>query len=144
MPGRAPFRRPAACARQFLDNLAPFDRGAEYIALFPNALFGIHRDHLFTGVILPEAVDRTRELFDLYYFDEAAAAPAMEPLRQANARLWRTVFEEDLGVVEGLQRGRASPAFTGGVFSPVLEGPSHCFHRWVADGLLAPDGPRCG
>jgi choline monooxygenase len=38
-----------------------------------------------------------------------------------------------------MQRGRASPAFDGGVFSPVMETPTHCFHRWVAstmhDGL---------
>jgi choline monooxygenase len=45
------------------------------------------------------------------------------------------VFEEDVGVVEGMQRGRASPAFTGGVFSPAMEQATNAFHRWVAERL---------
>jgi len=39
-------------------------------------------------------------------------------------------------VVEGMQAGRASPAFTGGVFSPAMDGPTHCFHQWMARALL--------
>ena len=42
------------------------------------------------------------------------------------------VFGEDIGAVEGMQRGRQSPGFQGGVFSPVLDHPTHFFHQWVA------------
>jgi len=45
------------------------------------------------------------------------------------------IFQEDIGVVEGMQRGRQSPAFRGGAFSPVMDPPTHCFHKWVANGL---------
>ena len=36
-----------------------------------------------------------------------------------------------------MQRGRASPAYQGGAFSLAMDGPMHCFHRWVARQLLA-------
>ena len=35
-----------------------------------------------------------------------------------------------------MQRGRASPAYQGGAFSPAMDGPTHCFHRWVARQLM--------
>ena len=34
-----------------------------------------------------------------------------------------------------MQRGRASPGFTGGAFSPAMDGPTDCFHRWMAGAL---------
>jgi choline monooxygenase len=109
---------------------------AEYIALFPNVLFGIHSDHFYAVVLEPVGPERTREHFEIYYFDEAALGDDYADLRAANARQWMTIFEEDRGVVEGMQAGRASPAFAGGVFSPAMDGPTHCFHRWMAEALL--------
>jgi choline monooxygenase len=45
---------------------------------------------------------------------------------------WREVFVEDVAVCEGMQAGRASPAFDGGVFSPIMDVATHHFHQWVA------------
>ena len=50
---------------------------------------------------------------------------------------WREVFGEDVGVDEGMQRGRHSPALDGGAFSPVMDRPTHHFHRWVAGRMAA-------
>jgi hypothetical protein len=50
-----------------------------------------------------------------------------------NLESWRQVFSEDIFVVEGMQKARYSPAFTGGVFSAVMDVPSHHFHQWVAE-----------
>ena len=47
------------------------------------------------------------------------------------------VNEEDIFVVEGMQRGRLSPGFDGGKFSPVMDSPTHLFHAWVADKVEA-------
>jgi len=110
--------------------------GAEYLALFPNVLFGIHADHFYSVVLEPLAPDRTREHFEIYYFDDRALGDDFADLRATNTRQWRGIFEEDRGVVEGMQAGRASPAFGGGVFSPVMDGPTHCFHHWMAGRLL--------
>lgn len=106
---------------------------AEYISVFPNVLLGVHRDHAFAIILTPEAADRTVEKVHLYY-----SRPDTDPaLRAQNARLWKMVFEEDIFVVEGMQRGRLSPGFDGGRFSPVMDGPTHLFHDWVAGKLEA-------
>ncbi len=109
---------------------------AEYVALFPTALFGIHADHFYTVTLEPKGPGRTIEHMDIYYFADEALDEAHTEQRRANARLWQGIFEEDRFVVEGMQRGRASPAYRGGVLSPALERTTHCFYRWVATRLL--------
>lgn len=109
--------------------------GAEYVALFPNVLLGIHRDHFYSVRLEPLAADLTREHMEIYYVGEAPMGDDFARIRDANRRTWDRVFSEDIGVVEGMQRGRASTAFDGGVFSPAMETPTHCFHRWVASML---------
>jgi len=112
----------------FDDLPGAWDEAAEYIALYPNLLLGTHRDHAFVIVLLPEGPERTREMIHIYY-----AAPEIdEGMRRANAALWQQVFEEDIFVVEGMQRGRHARGFDGGRFSPVMDAPTHCFHAWAA------------
>lgn len=110
-----------------------WDTAAEYIALYPNVLFGVHRDHAYAIVLEPAAPDRTIEHVEIYYASDEMRSDAFAELRAANARLWQGVFREDVGVVEGMQRGRHGAAFDGGRFSPVMDAPTHCFHRWVAE-----------
>ena len=115
---------------------AAWDTAAEYISVFPNVLMGVHRDHAFAIVLHPAAIDRTVEQVHLYY-----AAPETDAgLRTANAALWKTVFEEDIFVVEGMQAGRRAPGFDGGRFSPAMDGPTHLFHDWVAARIEARRG----
>lgn len=102
--------------------------GGEYIAVYPNVLLGVQRDHWFVIVLEPIAQAQTREHIHLYY----ASANTDDALRQKNAGLWKEVFEEDIFVVEGMQKGRQAPNFDGGHFSPAMDGPTHCFHDWVA------------
>lgn len=115
---------------------AEWGRQAEYVALFPNMLLGIHKDHFYSVRIESLGLDRTREHMEIYYIGDGADDPAFAATRDANHAAWRSVFEEDIFAVEGMQRGRRSPAFGGGVFSPVMDTPTHCFHRWMADRLL--------
>ena len=112
----------------FPDLGAKWGAGAEYLAVYPNVLLGVHRDHGFAIVLQPEGPTATREAVHVYYAREDADAA----LRARNAAQWKTVFEEDIFVVEGMQRGRRAPGFDGGRFSPVMDGPTHCFHRWAA------------
>ena len=44
-----------------------WDTGAEYIAVYPNVLLGVHRDHTFALVLEPVALDKTVEHIELYY-----------------------------------------------------------------------------
>lgn len=110
-------------------------RVAEYVALFPNVMLGLHADHFYAVVLVPESHDRTREEMHIFYLDDAAGSDKYAESRRTTRDAWRAVFLEDVGVVEGMQRGRHSPAFAGGVFSPVMDPPTHCFHKWVANGI---------
>lgn len=115
---------------------ADLSRNAEYVALFPNLLLGIHIDHFFALWLEPLGPERTAEHLRLYFLEDGATDEACATARAATLEAWRTVFLEDVGVVEGMQLGRASPAFNGGCFSPVMDTPTHRFHRWVASRLL--------
>ena len=108
-----------------------WDAGAEYLSIYPNVLLGVHRDHAFAIILRPDGPEKTQEHVHLYYATETTD----DGLRQRNAALWKEVFEEDIFVVEGMQRGRKAPGFDGGRFSPAMDGPTHCFHKWAAAGL---------
>jgi choline monooxygenase len=110
---------------------------AEYLALFPNVLFGVHADHLCTVCLIPETASKTREVYEIYYAREESLGDDFAELRQANRKQWLKIFEEDRFVVEGMQRGRASPAYAGGAFSPVMDTPTHCFHKWEASAMVS-------
>ncbi|MFQ6548962.1 aromatic ring-hydroxylating oxygenase subunit alpha [Aestuariibius sp. 2305UL40-4] len=116
----------------FADLSDKWSEGAEYIALYPNLLLGVHRDQAFAIILEPRAKDRTIEHVALYYADAEVGTPAYETLRTRNAEMWHTVFAEDVFVVEGMQRGRHGIHFDGGRFSPVMDAPTHAFHAWVA------------
>ena len=107
-----------------------WDTGAEYIAVYPNVLLGVHRDHTFAIVLEPKALDDTREHIEIYYAKPPAELNA--DLIQKNSVQWKDVFIEDVFVVEGMQRGRQGIFFDGGKFSPAMDSPTHVFHAWVA------------
>ncbi|MBO6521357.1 MAG: aromatic ring-hydroxylating dioxygenase subunit alpha [Rhodospirillales bacterium] len=114
-----------------------WDEGAEYVALYPNVLLGVQRDMAFAILLDPVALERTVEYIEIYYAAPTETTPELDSLRASNAQLWKTVFEEDISVVEGMQKGRHGELFDGGRFSPVMDGPTHNFHQWVAAQLSA-------
>lgn len=117
----------------FADLSNKWDTAAEYITAYPNVLLGVHRDHAFAIILVPQGPGRTTEHVHLYY-----ATPDTDPgLRTRNTEQWKLVFEEDIFVVEGMQRGRHAPMFDGGRFSPAMDGPTHMFHDWVAGRMAA-------
>ncbi len=118
---------------QFADWPQEKTRHAEYISLYPNVLLGVQADHFFSIILQPQANNLTLEKLELSYVGDEACGEAFAANREAVLEGWRVVFEEDIFAVEGMQNGRKSPAFEGGVFSPVLDDPTHHFHCWVAD-----------
>ena len=112
-------------------------RTSEYPTLFPNVFVGVHCDHVWSAVLFPLSPALTREYWQVYYVGETAKDPDHDQARETTLEGWRDIFLEDMGVVEGMQRGRGSPAFRGGVFSGVMDEPTHHFHKWVANRLAA-------
>ncbi|MGI9482125.1 MAG: aromatic ring-hydroxylating oxygenase subunit alpha [Hyphomicrobiales bacterium] len=113
-----------------------WDTGAEYIALYPNVLLGIHRDHFYGILLEPVNETRTIERVEIYYTRQEDTGDDFATLRAKNAAMWREIFEEDVFVVEGMQSGRRAAHFDGGKFSPVMDAPTHNFHHWVAGEAL--------
>lgn len=103
---------------------------AEYLSLYPNVLLGIQADHFFVILLISEATDQTRERLQFMYADTDATGEAYHGRRESLHAAWSVVFAEDISVVEGMQRGRASPAFDGGQFTPLMDVPTHHFHQW--------------
>ena len=108
---------------------------AEYLSLYPNVLLGIQADHFFVILLMSEAVDQTQERLQFLYADTAATAEAYRARRESLHAAWSIVFAEDISVVEGMQRGRTSPAFDGGLFTPLMDVPTHHFHQWFLSRL---------
>lgn len=114
-----------------------WDTGAEYIALYPNVLLGVHRDHTFAIVLEPKSKERTVEHIEIFYASPKAIGHAYTDLRIKNATQWKEVFKEDIFVVEGMQKGRHGIFFDGGKFAPAMDSPTHIFHEWVANQINA-------
>ena len=110
---------------------------SEYIALFPNVMIGLHIDHFYVFWLEPLAVNKTKEHMQMYYIgEESANGEQYKDLRKENSRFWKDVMLEDISAIEGMQEGRNSPVYNGGNFSPVMDSPTHQFHKWVANSLV--------
>ena len=110
---------------------------AEYVALFPNVMLGIHKDHYYAYWIEPINHEFTLEHMELYYVGEQAAqANKFKLIRKQNHKQWEDIQKEDVDIIQGMQNGRNSPSYNGGNFSPVMDNPTHHFHKWVAQNLI--------
>jgi len=109
---------------------------AEYIALFPNVMIGLHLDHLYTFWLEPISINKTKEHLEMYYIgEESANGKELESMRKENVKFWKEVMKEDIKAIEGMQAGRNSPIYNGGNFSPAMDNPTHQFHKWVVKNL---------
>ena len=111
---------------------------AEYVALFPNVMLGIHKDHYYAYWLEPISNEFTLEHMEIYYVgDQAASSKKFQSLRKQNHKLWEDIQKEDVDIIQGMQVGRNSPVYNGGNFSPVMDNPTHHFHKWVVTNLVS-------
>ena len=110
---------------------------AEYVALFPNVMLGIHKDHYYAYWLEPINHEYTLEHMEIYYVgDEAANSKKFKSLREQNHKQWEDIQKEDVDIIQRMQIGRNSPAYNGGNFSPKMDNPTHHFHKWVATNIV--------
>ena len=110
---------------------------AEYVALFPNVMLGIHKDHYYAYWLEPINHEYTLEHMEIYYVgDEAANSKKFKSLREQNHKQWEDIQKEDVDIIQRMQIGRNSPAYNGGNFSPKMDNPTHHFHKWVAANIV--------
>jgi choline monooxygenase len=112
-------------------------KNSEYIALFPNVMIGLHIDHFYVFWLEPISINETKEHLEMYYVGEDSAnGSELKDIRKENSKFWKEVMSEDIKAVEGMQEGRNSPIYNGGNFSPVMDNPTHQFHKWIAGNLI--------
>ena len=108
-----------------------------YVHLFPSCCLNLYPDHLAVFLLTPLSAGRTFERIALF-MPEESLQPEWETGRRGVESVWRELNEEDIGIVERQQRGRAAPAFDGGTLSPYWDAPTtHQFARQVVAGLTA-------
>ena len=61
--------------------------GAEYVALFPNLPLGVHRDHCYGIILVPDEPARTIEHVEIYYAQDAATKSAFADMRSTNTNM---------------------------------------------------------
>tara|TARA_B100001121_G_scaffold124319_1_gene109030 strand:- start:742 stop:999 length:258 start_codon:yes stop_codon:yes gene_type:complete len=67
-------------------------------------------------VLVPTGQKTTVERIALYYAIQQMLTEDYAFMREKNATMWKEVFIEDIGVVEGMQAGRMAPSYDGGNF----------------------------
>jgi choline monooxygenase len=101
---------------------------AYYYWIFPNLMFNFYPWGLSVNVVKPLSLNQTRVSFLTYIYDE-------EKYAQGAPELIDKVEREDEFVVEGVQRGLRSRAYSTGRFSPAREQGVHHFQRLLVQFL---------
>lgn len=105
--------------------------------MFPNVLFGVMIEQFYAVILDPDGPHRTRErVIVMVNGADAATDPALADARDILLQRIVDVNAEDIGIVESVHRGRSSPAFAGGQFSPVQEQTVRQFQRAYALRML--------
>jgi choline monooxygenase len=116
----------------FPDLSEPLARRGLWFVAVPNFAFEVYPDHIATFIASPIAPDRCRERIDIYLVGEAATETSFAAQRQGVLDMWQGLNKEDLSLIERLQRGRLSPGYDGGRFSPYWdEAPLHLARQIV-------------
>ncbi|MEB3209790.1 MAG: aromatic ring-hydroxylating dioxygenase subunit alpha [Leptolyngbyaceae bacterium] len=104
---------------------------AEYVSVFPNLMLGVHPDYFLVFMVNPLSPDRSLERMIFYFVGDEAMTEDNAPLRDVPVDLWIATNDEDIEVIERMQKGRRSPAFDGGCFSPALENTVKQFQNLI-------------
>ena len=112
-------------------------RRYEALFVFPNLILAPLADMAFSILLLPETAAITRERLEFWFVGDEALGEAHRIARETSAAFIARVNAEDIGIVERVQRGRRSQAFSGGQFSHPQEASSLQFQKMVASWLLA-------
>lgn len=109
----------------------------EALVVFPNLILAPLADMMFSIVILPESAERTRERVEFFFVGDEALLERFSAERRRSTEFITSVNAEDVKIVETVQRGRHSTAFTGGQFAQAQEATSLQFQKIVAAHIAA-------
>jgi choline monooxygenase len=110
-----------------------------FIWILPNLALSVLPNHVFTVLATPVAHDRTIERTTIGLPPHTADDPMIGPALELLATFWDHVNSEDIAIVERVQEGIASEAYTGGRMCFRFEEPLHRFQNMVIDRMVGVD-----
>jgi choline monooxygenase len=115
-----------------------------FVLMFPNIALWMFPHHLVTLLYRPLGTSVTLEYLDVLVHPSAKEALGFDDAIDRITSFWAFVNDQDVGLVENVQRGLQSRAYHGGRLCYHFEEPIHRFQNMVADlmvgDLHVPDG----
>ncbi len=109
---------------------------ARFAWVFPSTALSVLPNHLFIMLAHPVDAAHTREETLLLVHQDLAEGPDVEAGIDGLASFWDTVNREDIEIVERVQKGLGSLAYSGGRMCYRFEEPLHRFQNMVIDRML--------
>ena len=110
-----------------------------FIWILPNVALSVLPNHVFTVLATPlshgRTIERTTIALPPHTASDSTIAPALEQL----ASFWDHVNREDIDIVERVQQGIATEAYTGGRMCFRFEEPLHRFQNMIIDRMVGID-----
>ena len=107
-------------------------RGDWYV-LFPKFAFEIIPDQVDVFIATPLGPNRCREIIALYFIVDGATHQRYSEARNLVIQNRHDLNNEDIGIIERMQVGRAPDGFDGGVLSPYWDPVQQHFARLIYD-----------
>ncbi len=136
----APQDAAAGALPPFPDLTSELAPKTEALCLFPNLLITVFNDNLRTIIVEPDGPHRCRERINVFFVGEAAMAPDLDDVREAAVSRFLEFNDEDIGIIEALQKAFAANAFDGGVFSPYFDQNIDHFQTLVRNAVTQASG----
>ncbi|MGI9283772.1 MAG: aromatic ring-hydroxylating oxygenase subunit alpha [Pseudomonadales bacterium] len=114
----------------------------EAFYIYPNLIFGPIANFCFVIIADPQSPGVTNERIEFIFYGDEALSGKYDELFKSNADFLQLVNSQDIGICEKAQKGRASPAYSGGIFVLPQEATSLHFVKLVAANILATDEQR--
>jgi len=130
---------PGVCSFELPDmpGLNAFEQQtAFWIMLMPNTCWFLLPNHLFLLHFRPDGPGQTIESADMLVHPSALTSPDASQQIDAIFNFWTMVNQQDVGIVETVQRGLGSRAYPGGRMCYRFEEPIHRFQNMVIDRMV--------
>lgn len=119
-----------------MQSLLVQDFSYESLYVFPNLILVPVENMMFSIIVSPTSAGETSERVSFAFYTDESLGEAFRTSREAVVASIIQVNSEDIAIVESCQRGRRSPAFTGGVFVQRQEATSQLVQRMFAGRML--------
>ncbi|MFN0055993.1 MAG: aromatic ring-hydroxylating oxygenase subunit alpha [Planctomycetales bacterium] len=108
-------------------------QSAYFVLLFPNIALWMFPHHLLTLLFRPASAGVTIEHLDMLVHPSAKSIPDFDAITDRILKFWIFVNDQDIRLVENVQRGLQSSAYGGGRMCYHFEEPVHRFQNMVAN-----------